>query len=316
MAHVPIWTEQYRPQKLDEIVNQTHVVSRLRAWVKSHSVPNMLFAGGAGVGKTTTALVLAKELFGEHWKDNFQETNASDERGINVVRGRIKDFAGTKALGGTFKIIFLDESDALTPEAQQALRRTIERYAGTCRFILSCNYSSRIIEPIHSRMAVFRFKALSEEHVIEYLMRIIKGENLQVDSEALKTIYELSEGDLRKATNLLQTTASLGKITKEVVYEATSNVQPGDVKEMLSLTLSGNFKEGKKRLYTMLITQGLSGEDILREIHRELFTLNIPETRKLELLEKTGETEFRLNQGGTPEIQLGALLAQFSKNTK
>jgi len=316
MAHIPIWTEQYRPQTLDEIVNQTHVVSRLRAWVKSRSIPNMLFAGGAGVGKTTTALVLAKELFGEHWKDNFQETNASDERGINVVRGRIKDFAGTKALGGTFKIIFLDESDALTPEAQQALRRTIERYAGTCRFILSCNYSSRIIEPIHSRMAVFRFKALSEEHVIEYLMRIIKGENLQADSEALKTIYELSEGDLRKATNLLQTTASLGKITKDAVYEATSGVQPGDVKEMLSLALGGNFKEGKKQLYTMLITQGLSGEDIIREIHRELFTLDIPEPRKLELVEKIGETEFRLNQGGTPEIQLGALLAQFSKNMK
>ena len=146
-----VWTEKYRPQKLADIVNQKHVVDRLKAWVKEGSIPNMFFAGSAGVGKTTAALCLAHELFGEHWRENFQETNASDQGGIDVVRGRIKSFAMIKPMGHDFKIIFLDESDSLTPEAQQALRRTMEKYSDVCRFILSCNYSSRIIEPIQSR---------------------------------------------------------------------------------------------------------------------------------------------------------------------
>ncbi|UCD07488.1 MAG: replication factor C small subunit [Candidatus Aenigmatarchaeota archaeon] len=316
MTGIEVWTEKYRPEKLDEVINQKHVVERLRVWVKQGNVPNMLFAGSAGVGKTTIALCLARELYGENWRQNFQETNASDERGINVVRGRIKDFAKMKPLGADFKIIFLDESDSLTPEAQQALRRTIESFSGVCRFILSANYSSRIIEPIQSRCAVFRLRGMTEGDAKEYLNRIIKGEKLKADANALKAIYEISGGDLRKATNLLQASAALGKITPKSVYEVAAQANPSDVLEMINLALSGKFTDARKKLHDLLINQGLSGEDIIREMHRQVLNLKIPEKNKLNLVEKIGEFEFRLNQGGSEDIQIEALLTHFLKAKK
>ena len=287
------------------------MVSRLKAWVESKSIPNMLFAGSAGVGKTTVALCLAREIFGKEWKENFLELNASDERGIDVVRGRIKDFAMIRPLGHDFKIIFLDEADALTAEAQQALRRTMEKYSSVCRFILSCNYSSRLIEPIQSRCVVFRFKGLTKEHVEVYMKKIAQAESLTIEQSALDVLYEIAEGDMRKATNLLQACSSSKNVTAEIVYDVASSVKPKDVKDMLELVLGGNFEEGKKRLYNMLIDKGLAAEDIIKSIHREIFNLSIPEERKLKLLDKIGEFEFRLNQGGTPEIQLTALLTHF-----
>jgi replication factor C small subunit len=308
---INVWTEKYRPKKLDEVINQNHVVERLRTWIKEKSIPNMLFAGSAGVGKTTMALALAKELFGEHWRENFSETNASDERGIDVVRGRIKDFARTKALNAEFKIIFLDESDSLTPEAQQALRRTMETFSRSTRFILSANYSSKIIEPIQSRTVVFRFKNLAKEHVAEYINRIAKGEKLTVSSDATGAIYEISEGDLRKATNLLQAAAATGKITKDTVYDIAAQAKPEDIKNMITLAMGGKFAEARKKLYVLLINQGLSGMDIIKEVHNQVFNLEVPEAKKLELIEKVGETEYRLNMGGSEDLQLTALLAHF-----
>lgn len=324
-----LWVDKYRPQKLDEVINQKHVVDRLKVWVSQKSVPNMLFAGSAGVGKTTIALALAKELFGSHWKENFLELNASDERGIDIVRGKVKEFARTKSMGAEFKIIFLDEADALTPEAQQALRRTIERYSNVCRFVLSCNYSSRIIEPIQSRCVVFRFKGLSNEHVEEYINKIVKSERLTIENDGISAIIDLAEGDLRRVANLLQacspnksaqtdglSTSINGKITRDLVYEISSEAKPEDIKDMLKMVLSGNFEEARKQLFSLLINQGLSGEDIIKNIHKELFGLPIDEKAKIDLLEKIGEYEFRLNQGGTPEIQLLALLSQFLKYKK
>ena len=313
MAEEPqVWTEKYRPKTLGDVIGQKHVAERLKAWVKSGNIPNMLFAGPAGVGKTTMAVCLARDIFREHWKENFQETNASDERGIDVVRGRVKDFAMMKQLGADFKIVFLDEADALTPEAQQALRRTIEKFSSVCRFIFSVNYSGRVIEPIQSRCAVLRFHGFSKEHVKEYLHRIVKGEKLDATDEALDAIFDVSEGDLRKATNVLQTAAAMGKITREVVYDVVSQAKPGEVAKMLGLAVNGGFHDARKMLLDMLLKQGLSGEDIIREIHRQIFSLEIGEKDRAVLLEKTGEFEFRLNQGGSDDIQLEALLAQFA----
>lgn len=309
-----VWTEKYRPRTLDQVINQKHAVETLKSWVKSGSIPNMLFAGRAGVGKTTVALALARDLFGESWRSNFQELNASDDRGISVVRGRIKDFARMKPMGADFKIIFLDESDSLTPEAQQALRRTIESYAGSTRFILSANFSNRIIEPIQSRCAVFRFRGLEEKDVNEYVDRVAGGEGLEIPEDAKKAIYEISEGDLRRVTNLLQAASAAGEgITREMVYDVASQARPDDVREMLSQAMAGNFPGARKLLYGMVITQGLSGDDVLRSVHKEMFKLDIDDKRRLETVEKIGETEFRLNQGGTPEVQLEALLAQIAR---
>lgn len=306
-----IWTEKYRPSKLSEVVNQKHVVGRLEAWVKDKSIPNMIFAGPAGTGKTTCAIALAKEIFGKNWHDNFQETNASDERGIDVVRGRIKEFARSRPIGADFKIIFLDESDSLTKDAQQALRRTMEKFSDAARFILSCNYSSRLIEPISSRCAVFRFRRLELSDVETYVNRIVSGEKLKMDPGAVKIVAEISSGDLRKATNILQACATYDKITKEVVYEISAHARPKDVAEMLAHAVKGDFQGARKLLYDMLINQGLATEDIVRSIHSELFNLSLPDKAKVRLVEKLGEYEFRLNQGATPEIQLEAFLASF-----
>src|SRR3989344_1300910 len=191
-----IWTEKYRPSKFSDLVGQEGIVKRIQSLTNTLNLPHLLFAGPAGTGKSTLALIVVKELYKENWKENYLELNASDERGIQIVRDKVKNFARTKSLGNIpFKVIFLDEADALTPEAQQALRRTMENYSATCRFILSCNYSSKIIDPIQSRCAIFRFRLLEKKDVEKVLKLISEKENLSITPEAIETIYEGSEGD-------------------------------------------------------------------------------------------------------------------------
>ena len=183
MSNLTIWTEKYRPQKLDEVIGQKHVVDRLKLWVNEKSIPNMMFAGSAGVGKTTTALALAKEIFGQHWKENFSETNASDERGIDVVRGKVKDFAKTMPFGSEFKIVFLDEADALTPEAQHALRRTIEKYSNVCRFVLSCvSPDTKIILPEEQEITISRFMELFQSGECNSVLNFSSGSSKKEDA--------------------------------------------------------------------------------------------------------------------------------------
>jgi len=312
MADFLIWTEKYRPQKLNEVINQKHVVNRLKSFVKEGNVPHMIFAGPPGTGKTCCAIAIAREVFGKNWRQNFQETNASDLRGINVIRTRIKNFSRTKPIGSSFKIIFLDESDALTPDAQNALRRLMEMYSSITRFILSCNYSSNVITPIQSRAAVFRFKLLSKEDVFKYLDRIIKGEKLKIDKHALEAIYTISEGDLRKAANILQASAALGKkITKDTIYEVAAQAEPIDVKKMINFALNGKFLDAREVLKELLLKRGIAGQDIIKQISSQIYGLDISEKAKIKLIEKVGNFEYRL-QTGNEQIQLEALLAQFA----
>ncbi len=308
-----VWAEKYRPTSLKDIINQKHVVERVEAFVKEKSVPHLLFSGPAGVGKTTTALSLAHDLYGVIWRQNVLELNASDTRGIDVIRGQVKDFARMKAIGNVpYKLIILDEADNLTPDAQQALRRTMENFTRTARFILICNYSSRIIDPIQSRCSVFRFKPLLEKDVREYINRIVNGEKLKITEDGIKAVLTLSEGDLRRVANLLQASAALGKrITEDVVYGVASQAKPKDVEEMLNLALSGDFKSARKRLHDLILKQGLAGEDVIKAIHGTIYNLNIPEEDKVKLIEKAGEYDFRISEGGDPLIQLEAFLAQF-----
>jgi replication factor C small subunit len=306
-----IWTEKYRPKNLDEVVGQKNVTERLKAYVATRNMPHLLFTGPAGTGKTTCSLAMAKEMYGDSWHGNFIELNASDERGIDVVRGKIKDFARTAPLGGAeFKIIFMDEADALTSDAQAALRRTMEKYSGICRFILSCNYSSKIIDPIQSRCAVFRFKPLSQEEVGAFLKKIVKNENVKIDDDAMEALIHVARGDMRRAVNSLQVAASLGKqIDIDTVYQTTGMANPEEVKGMLESALGGNFIGARDKLDEIMIEYGLSGQDIIKQIHASFFELSISDADKVRLMDKTGEVEFRIIEGSNERIQLEALLA-------
>ncbi len=309
-----IWTEKYRPSNLSEVVGQTPITGRLKNYVKERSMPHLLFAGPAGTGKTTCALALAKELFGELWKHNLHELNASDERGIDVVRGKIKEFARTAPLGEDgFKIIFLDEADALTGAAQAALRRTMEKYSRTCRFVMSCNFSSKIIDPIQSRCAVFRFRPLKAEDVERYLKFVGVKEELNIDKEAYESLTYLAQGDLRRAINGLQMAAAANvDITPDVVYQAVAAARPEEVKEALEMSLNNNFAGARERLDTLQITYGLAGEDVIRQMHRTVRDLEVPDTIKVQMIEKLAEADFRLSEGANSRIQIEAVIANFA----
>lgn len=305
------WVEKYRPKKLKDIIGHKPIVDRLMHLVESKNLPNMLFAGRAGIGKTTAVLALVREMYGDSASQSFLELNASDERGIDVVRGKIKDFARTLSLASVdFKLILLDEADALTPDAQQALRRTMESYSNNCRFILSCNYSSRIIEPIQSRCAVFRFKALADEDIIKIVKHVAEKENVHVDEKALAAVAYVAEGDARKAINCLQGSAEKGKITEDSVFEVSSRAHPKEIEEMVEMALGGKFVEARNRLNTVMIKYAMSGEDVLQQIYRQVVSLSVSDDVKVKLVDKIGEYDFRLSEGADERIQLEALLAQ------
>lgn len=310
---IAIWTEKYRPQSFFEVKGQKEIVKRTEAFVKNQNMPHLLFAGPAGTGKTTLSLVIAKEMFKDTWKENFLELNASDERGIDVIRVKVKDFARTKAIGNVpFKIIYLDECDALTKEAQQALRRTMENYTQTCRFVLSCNYSSKIIDPIQSRCTIFRFKPLEKEEIFKIIDKIAKTEELNINNKAKEALFEISMGDCRRLENILQASAAIKKdITEELIYEIASVARPKEVAEVLQKCVEKKFPEAKKQLLKTMLDYGLSGLDIIRQIQKEIWNLEISDNKKLDMIKQCGEAEFRMVEGSDEFIQLEALISSF-----
>jgi len=308
-----IWTEKYRPKKFDEVVGQDDIIKKVQNLTKAMNIPHMLFAGPAGTGKSTLALIVVKELFGVNWRDNYLELNASDERGIDIVRQKVKDFARTKALGNIpFKIIFLDEADALTKEAQQALRRTMENFTSTCRFIMSCNYSSKIIDPIQSRCVIFRFKLLEKKDIEKRVEYIAQKEGLEITPKTIETLYEVSEGDFRRVINLLQAASSITpSITADLVSTLISAAKPADIKIVLEYALSGDFLKAKEKLLEVMLKDSVAGTDIIKALQKEIWNLQIDDELKVRLTEKTGEVEFRMVEGSDEFIQLESLLASF-----
>ena len=308
------WTEKYRPSRIGEIIGQDAISERLSAFVKARSFPNMIFAGPAGVGKTTSAIALANELYEDKIHEAFLELNASDARGIDVIRGKVKEFARTIPLtSGLVKIVFLDEADALTPEAQHALRRTMERYSATTRFVFSANYASKIIEPIQSRCVVLRFKLLNEDEVKAYIKRVAKGEGLEIDEKAMEALVYVSEGDLRKLTNTLQSAAVLDrKVTDKIIYDLSSRARPKEVMSMLRFAATGDYMKARVELNTLMFSYGMSGEDILLQCYREALSLQTTDNNKLNIIKAIGEYNFRIVEGANERIQLEAMVAELA----
>jgi len=308
-----IWIEKYRPIRLRDIAGQDEIIERLESYVRNGNLPHLLFTGSAGVGKTTAAVSLAREFFGESWHMNFRELNASDERGIDVVRNQIKQFARTSPLGGaTFKILFLDEADALTTDAQAALRRTMESYAQTCRFILSCNYSSKIIDPIQSRCAIYRFKPLGKPAISEEIQKIATKEGITVSDDAIDAIVYVAQGDMRKAINALQGAAIISpSINGQMVYAITATARPDEIDLLLDLSMAGDFDAAENALSQLLHERGIAPNELLNQCYRTLLRRPMDQRLKVALIDYIGETDFRLSEGADSDIQMEALIAKF-----
>ncbi len=313
--------EKYRPQDLDDVVGQDHIIQRLKQYINEESMPNLMFTGPAGVGKTTTAIALAKAMLGEYWKQNFLELNASDARGIETVRKDIKSFCRLKAVGAPFRIIFLDEVDNMTKDAQHALRREMEMYTKTSSFVLSCNYSSKIIDPIQSRCAIFRFAPIKGHQVIKRLEIIAKAEKVNYAPGTLESIVYFAEGDMRRAVNILQSTSSMGEeVTEETVHDVVSKAKPKDVRRIVNMALDGDFMDARDLLREVMVVQGTSGEDMVTQVYQEVSRMAmddlIASENYINLVEHIGEYDFRIREGANPRIQLEALLTKFLPKEK
>jgi replication factor C small subunit len=313
MENKQIWVDKYRPQRFDDIIGQSEYITRIRSFVETKSMPHLLFAGSPGTGKTTTAHVIANELYGiEGKKGNLLELNASDDRGIDIIRNQIKEFAKLKSLTTIpYKIIILDEADSLTKEAQQALRRTMEKYSTTCRFILACNEISKILEPIQSRCIIFKFKPLQKDDLLQLMSRIEKEEKISIEDDAKELLITFSQGDVRKITNTLQTAASINStITSKIIEDITDAVNPKEIQEIVSLALQGEFEQAKDKLISVKIYKGYTGLEIIKQIYKEIISLDdIDPKKKIKLIDRIATVEFRLVEGSDEEIQLQALLA-------
>jgi len=316
MLSTGMWVEKYRPSKLSEIVNQTEIIGSLEALIKDPTdMPHLMFSGSAGVGKTTTALCISRQILGEYAKDYTLELNASDERGIGMVREKVKKFSRFAGMVDVpFKIIILDEADEMTSDAQTALRRIIEDTAKYCRFILIANNISKIIDPIQSRCATFKFTSIPEEDMINHLESIAKKEKVKSDKKGLKAIYNYSEGDLRHAINLMQATASIGEISEDNVKLSAGLTKTSDVDNVLKMALSGKIIDAREKMIELTKVYGMSESDFLKYLNSAVFKTK--HEKISDILEVIAKYDYRILVGANPEIQLTALLAELGRLEK
>lgn len=309
-----VWVEAYRPDTLADVAGQNEITDQLQSYVETGELQSMLFAGGAGLGKTTCAIALAKDYFGDDWRNHFLELNASDDRGIDVVRDQIKEFARTPAEESVdTRIVFLDEADSLTDDAQAALRRTMEQYSSTAIFILSCNYSSQIIDPIQSRCAVFGFSPVSDRVIMSHVQTIADNEGITISNDAKNAIAYIADGDMRRAINALQGAAvDTDHVTETDVYRITSTPRPEEIEQLIQDALDGNYHRSRRQLNTLLNERGLSGGDVLETVHRLVWDFDIDDQTSMDIIDIISEADYRIKEGANEQIQLEAVLARIS----
>lgn len=311
------WVEKYRPKKLDDIAGNEELVERLKMIVQDGNMPHMIMLGLPGIGKTTSIHCLAYELLGpDLYHQATLELNASDDRGIDVVRSKIKQFAQTKIVlpPGRHKIIILDEADSMTPGAQQALRRTMELYSNTTRFAFACNQSLKIIEPLQSRCAILRYNKLGDHEILSRLVEIAKLEDVKYNSEGLKALIFTAEGDMRQAINNMQSTvAGFGFVDDVNVFKIVDQPHPLIIKKILSACVINKTIDEAIDLLDSLWTKGYSAVDIVTSSFRVAKTLpGVNELKRLDMIKEIGFTHMRVLEGVSTYLQLSGMLAKLA----
>ncbi|RKP14498.1 DNA replication factor [Piptocephalis cylindrospora] len=315
--HLP-WVEKYRPSTLEDLISQGDIIQTIKNFIAENRLPHLLFYGPPGTGKTSTILACARQMYGEKYRSMILELNASDDRGIDVVRDQIKTFASTRRMFDTgVKLVILDEADAMTSAAQAALRRVMEKYTNNVRFCLICNYSSKIIPALQSRCTRFRFSPLKPEQIRNRLDYILGLEQVHISSQGKDALMRLSKGDMRRVLNILQachaaaTTSGAEKINEEDVYHCTGQPDPNDVQRIVTTLMNDSFASAHSVLQQLRVVKGLALLDILGEVGEYLDSIEIPQPMRIYLLEKLADLEYRLTSGATEHLQVTALVGIF-----
>lgn len=308
------WVEKYRPNCLEDLISHKDVITTIQRFIKEDKLPHLLFYGPPGTGKTSTILAVARQLYApSEFNSMVLELNASDDRGIGIVREQVLGFSSTRTIfKSKFKLVILDEADAMTNDAQNALRRIMEKYTENTRFCLICNYLTGIIPAIQSRCTRFRFGPLDTEQMSSRLKHVIQEENVDITDDGMKAVVRLAKGDMRRSLNVLQSTHVGYKLVNEDnVYTCTGNPLRKEIQNMVDRMLNDSYTTAYKKISELKINKGLALQDILTEVHSMVHRIDFPQHVRMIIIEKMADIEYRLSAGTSEKIQLGGLISAF-----